>query len=121
MIFAFKIVILSVVMKQNIHPNWNPEAQVVCACGNTFTTGSTLTNIRVDICSNCHPFFTGQARFVDTLGQVDKFVKKMETSKVKKEQVKKINEARQSRVEKKRGDRPSLKDLLMQARKSATS
>lgn len=108
-------------MKQGIHPNWNPEATVTCACGNTFVTGSTLPRIRVEICSKCHPLFTGQARFVDTLGQVDKFVKKVETSKVKKEQIQKINEIRASKVEKRRAERPSLKDLLMQARKSATS
>lgn len=108
-------------MKQGIHPNWNPQATVTCACGNTFVTGSTLAQIRVEICSKCHPLFTGQARFVDTLGQVDKFVKKVETSKVKKEQIQKINEIRASKVEKRRAERPSLKDLLMQARKSATS
>lgn len=108
-------------MKQGIHPNWNPEASVTCACGNAFITGSTLTSIRVEICSKCHPLFTGQARFVDTLGQVDKFVKKVETSKVKKEQIKKVNEIRASKVEKRRAERPSLKDLLMQARKSAIS
>lgn len=108
-------------MKQGIHPNWNPQASVTCACGNTFVTGSTLSQIRVEICSKCHPLFTGQARFVDTLGQVDKFVKKIETSKVKKEQIQKINEIRASKVEKKKTERPSLKDLLMQARKSAIS
>lgn len=108
-------------MKQGIHPDWNPEVTVTCACGNTFVTGSTLTQIRVEICSKCHPLFTGQAKFVDTLGQVDKFVKKVETSKVKKIQIQKINEIRASKVEKRKAERPSLKDLLMQARKSAAS
>ncbi|MBI2019848.1 50S ribosomal protein L31 [Candidatus Daviesbacteria bacterium] len=61
-------------MKQNIHPTWYPDAKVTCACGNTFTTGSILPEIRVEICSNCHPLFTGQAKLVDTLGQVDRFV-----------------------------------------------
>lgn len=108
-------------MKANIHPNWNPETPVTCACGNTFTTGSVLPSIRVDICSACHPFFTGQSKFVDTLGQVERFQKKIEVSKVKREEIKKINEIRASKVDRKKGERPSLKDLLMQARKSATS
>ena len=108
-------------MKQGIHPTWNPEANIVCACGNTFITGSTLSNIRVDICSSCHPFFTGQAKFVDTLGQVERFQKKLEVSKVKQEERKKIMEVRQSKVVQKKKERLSLKELLMQARKSATS
>lgn len=108
-------------MKANIHPNWNPEAKVSCACGETFTTGSTVPAIRVEICSKCHPLFTGQQKFVDTLGQVDKFYKKTEIAKVKQEERKKILEARKSKVEEKKKDRPTLKDLLMQARKHAPS
>lgn len=108
-------------MKVNIHPNWFSEAKVVCACGNTFITGSTLPEIHVEICSNCHPFFTGQAKFVDTLGQVERFVKKVEVSKVKQEQRRKLEEARRSKVVEAKKERPSLKDLLMQARKQATS
>lgn len=104
-------------MKANIHPAWYPEAKVTCACGNTFTIGSTLPTIRVEICSSCHPFFTGQQKFVDTLGQVDRFIKKTEVSKTKMEERKRILEARSSKKEEKKKDRPSLKDLLMQARK----
>lgn len=108
-------------MKANLHPNWYPETRVICACGNTFITGSTLPQIHVEICSKCHPLFTGQAKFVDTLGQVDRFVKKVEESKVKKEQRRKIMEVRKSKVEQAKKERPSLKELLMQARKQATS
>ena len=108
-------------MKANIHPQWYPEAQVTCACGATFTTGSTLPAIRVEICSQCHPFFTGQQKFVDTLGQVDRFIKKTEVAKVKQIERKRILEARKSKVEEKKKERPSLKDLLMQARKQAAS
>lgn len=104
-------------MKANIHPNWYPEAKVTCACGNSFITGSTLPEIRVEICSACHPFFTGQAKFVDTLGQVERFQKKTESSKVKIEERRKILEARKSKIQERKADRPSLKDLLMQARK----
>lgn len=108
-------------MKQSIHPNWNPEAKVVCACGNIFSTGSTLPEIRVEICSNCHPFFTGQQKFVDTLGQVERFQKKTEESKVKREQRAQVLEARKTKLQEKKSEKPSLKDLLMQARKSAAS
>lgn len=63
-------------MKSDIHPKWYPEAQVVCACGNMFTIGSTKPSFRVEICSKCHPFFTGEMKFVDTLGRVEKFQQK---------------------------------------------
>ena len=108
-------------MKANIHPQWYPEATVTCACGNSFVTGSTVPAIRVELCSACHPFFTGQQKFVDTLGQVDRFIKKTESSKVKQDERKKILEARKSKVEEKKKDRPTLKDLLLQARKQASS
>lgn len=62
-------------MKENIHPKYG-EAVVKCACGETFTTGSTKPNLRVEICSKCHPFFTGKQKFVDTGGRVEKFKKK---------------------------------------------
>ena len=63
-------------MKAAGHPIYYPEAKVTCACGNTFTTGSTKPEIRVDICAKCHPFFTGEMRFVDTLGRVERFQQK---------------------------------------------
>ena len=59
-------------MKTDIHPTYYPNAQVVCACGNTFTTGATKEMIRVEICSACHPFFTGEQRIVDTQGRVER-------------------------------------------------
>jgi large subunit ribosomal protein L31 len=64
-------------MKEDIHPTYYPEATVVCACGNTWKTGSTQESIRTDVCSACHPFFTGEQRIVDTEGQVDRFYKKL--------------------------------------------
>ena len=60
-------------MKPEIHPNYYHNAQVTCACGNTFTTGSTKPTLHVDVCSNCHPFYTGQQRIMDTAGQVERF------------------------------------------------
>jgi large subunit ribosomal protein L31 len=66
-------------MKQGIHPNYFTDSRVTCACGNTWTTGSTQKEIRVEICSKCHPFFSGeQARIVDIEGQVDRFYKKLQ-------------------------------------------
>lgn len=108
-------------MKQGVHPSWYPEAKVTCACGNSFITGSILPEIRVEICSSCHPLFTGQQKFVDTLGQVDRFIKKTEVSKAKQEERKRILEARKSKQEEVKKERPSLKDLLMQARKQVVS
>ena len=65
-------------MKQNIHPTYYLDAQVTCACGNTWTMGSTKKVIRTDLCSNCHPFFTGEQRIVDTAGQVDRFMRRLQ-------------------------------------------
>ncbi len=65
-------------MKKEIHPTYFPEATVVCACGNTWSTGSTREEIRTDVCYKCHPFFTGEQRIVDTEGQVDRFYKKLQ-------------------------------------------
>ncbi|MGI6668284.1 MAG: 50S ribosomal protein L31 [Acetivibrionales bacterium] len=62
-------------MKEKIHPEYG-EAVLRCACGETFTTGSTKKNLRVEICSKCHPFFTGKQKFVDTGGRVERFKKK---------------------------------------------
>lgn len=64
-------------MREKIHPTYYTDAQVICSCGNTWTTGSTRKIIRTDVCSKCHPFFTGEQRIVDTEGQVDRFYKKL--------------------------------------------
>ncbi|HIE32566.1 MAG TPA: 50S ribosomal protein L31 [Thermodesulfobacteriaceae bacterium] len=63
-------------MKKGIHPEYYPEAVVRCACGNEFKVGATRPEIRVEVCSKCHPFFTGEQKFVDTEGRVEKFMKK---------------------------------------------
>jgi large subunit ribosomal protein L31 len=65
-------------VKADIHPKWFPEALVTCACGNSWTTGSTVARISTDICSHCHPFYTGEQRIVDTEGQVDRFMKRLQ-------------------------------------------
>ncbi|HEY59284.1 MAG TPA: 50S ribosomal protein L31 [Anaerolineae bacterium] len=66
-------------MKKDIHPKFYPDAKVICACGNTWTTGSTQKEIRTEVCSKCHPFYTGeQQRLIDIEGQVDRFYKKLQ-------------------------------------------
>ncbi|MBU4312157.1 MAG: 50S ribosomal protein L31 [Candidatus Omnitrophica bacterium] len=62
-------------MKEKIHPEYK-EATIICACGEVIHTRSTKQNIRVEICSKCHPFFTGKQKFIDSAGRVDKFLKK---------------------------------------------
>ncbi|MFA5933394.1 MAG: 50S ribosomal protein L31 [Microgenomates group bacterium] len=108
-------------MKASVHPDWNKEAKVTCVCGNTFTVGSVLPEIRVEICSACHPFFTGQQKFVDTQGQVEKFSKALETAKAKKEVREQILANRAAKVQTEKTEKPSLRDLLMQARKKTAS
>jgi len=87
-------------MKADIHPTYYPDAKVTCAsCGTTWTTGSTKKELRVDICSNCHPFFTGEAsRILDIEGQVDRFYKKLSIRQTYVEQQKAKEELKGSPV-----------------------
>lgn len=92
-------------MKPGIHPVWYPDAVVTCACGNTFTTGSTKKEIHTDVCSNCHPFFTGEQRIVDTAGQVERFMKRVSA----KEQIaatRPAPEEKRAKKDKRRGQKP---------------
>lgn len=74
-------------MKENIHPTWFPQATVTCACGNSWITGATVAAVKTDICSACHPFYTGEQRIVDTEGQVDRFMKRLQMRDTKREEV----------------------------------
>lgn len=65
-------------MREGIHPKYFAQATVICACGNTWHTGSTVEEIHTDVCFKCHPFYTGEQRIVDTEGQVDRFYKKLQ-------------------------------------------
>ena len=67
-------------MKPNVHPKFYDNCEVTCACGNTFTTGSTLPKIKVEICSNCHPFFTGKQKLLDSTGRVERYNKRYSKS-----------------------------------------
>ena len=64
-------------MKAQLHPTWFDKAEVSCACGNKFLTGATVPKLEVEVCYNCHPFYTGQMKYVDTAGRVDAFMAKM--------------------------------------------
>jgi len=72
-------------MKKEIHPKYFTKAKVTCACGNSFETGSTKENLKIEICSNCHPFFTGKQKLVDTSGRVEKFAANQANIQKKKE------------------------------------
>ncbi len=106
-------------MKANIHPNWQ-ECTVTCACGNSFVTRATVATMQVDICDKCHPFFTGEERFVDKQGRIDKFKQKMDISKKKREE-QKAKEA--ERLAKKAeaaaptAEKKSFKQILNQAKR----
>ncbi|HET7713524.1 MAG TPA: 50S ribosomal protein L31 [Patescibacteria group bacterium] len=96
-------------MKTDLHPQYFPQAKITCACGNTFTTGATVPEIKLEVCSNCHPFFTGKEKLVDTEGRVQRFERRLAAKsapKVKKEAV--------ARTEKP----TSLKEMLQAVRKS---
>ena len=67
-------------MKKDIHPTYYSNAEAVCSCGNKFNLGSTQEKIEVEICSACHPFYTGNEKVLDTAGRVDKFKKRMEAA-----------------------------------------
>ena len=106
-------------MKANIHPNWYPEAAITCACGNKITVGATVNELTVDVCSKCHPFYTGQMKYLDTAGRVEAFktrqkgVTKKNVSKTEKRRLKKIN-----KIEKDRDLPESLAELRKTAKKT---
>jgi large subunit ribosomal protein L31 len=84
-------------VKEKIHPKWYPEARVHCACGSTFTTGSTIPEIAVEICAACHPLFTGQQKLIDTAGRVDKFNQRSAAARRKQEEAEARKVAREAK------------------------
>jgi large subunit ribosomal protein L31 len=101
-------------MKAKIHPKWYSEAKITCACGNEFTAGSTQPKIHVEICSACHPFFTGQMRYIDVQGRVEKFQTKQKVAQahgyIKKKQ-RKLLKLKKEKEEEKRQPK-SFKEML---------
>lgn len=96
-------------MKTSIHPQYFNETQVVCACGNRFTIGSTLETLHVELCNKCHPFYTGEQRFVDTASRIQKFQQKSQNAQsyVNKKQKK------QDEQKKKDTSPKSLREMLL--------
>lgn len=101
-------------MKRNTHPKYYAQAKVICACGHTFTVGSTKPEIEVEVCYACHPLYTGQAKYIDTLGRVEKFQAKLRAAKsgkvVKKKDKKRLKKLAQEKKEKERPK--SLREML---------
>lgn len=96
-------------MKAKIHPTFFSDAQVSCACGNKFVTGSTKQEIKVDVCNKCHPLYTGEHRFVDTKGKVEKFQKKQELAREMQKKLSSSKARKENKTEKKT---KSLRELL---------
>lgn len=96
-------------MKANIHPQYYSQAQVTCACGNTFTVGSTKPTIHVDLCYKCHPFYTGVQKFADTEGNIQKFQKKQAVAAKKQAVVK----AKKEEKTKEEFHPKTLREMLM--------
>lgn len=93
-------------MKTDLHPKYH-QSTVKCACGTTFKTGSTIGGIEVEICSACHPFFTGEMKFIDTMGRVEKFQAKQKAA------TNSVRSKKKSTIEEKSNTTPlSLKDML---------
>jgi large subunit ribosomal protein L31 len=98
-------------MKTNLHPKYYSECLVACSCGNTFKTGSTKEEIHVEVCYKCHPLYTGEKRYLDSLGQVGKFQQKQKLAAEHQKYV----ESKKSQKEDKKQTRPkTLRELLME-------
>lgn len=93
-------------MKANIHPTWYGDAKVTCACGTTFTVGSTMPEIHLEVCSNCHPFYTGESKYIDILGRVEKFQARQRMAKPTS------NKSKAENIEAEVESPKSLKDIL---------
>ena len=97
-------------MKAKIHPNYNKGLQIVCSCGNVIVAGSTKKELHTEICSGCHPFYTGQSKLVDTTGRVDKFLERVKKAQALKEkQVKVVEEGSDEALEEAKAKKTSKK------------
>ncbi len=96
-------------MKASVHPQYNHNAQVICVCGNRFTVGSTQDVINIELCNKCHPFYTGEQKFVDSASRIQKFEQKKKVAETHKATVtKKVEEKKRSQEAPK-----SLREMLM--------
>ncbi len=97
-------------MKANLHPEYHKDAKIICVCGNVITVGSTVPETHVELCSNCHPFYTGKKVLVDTEGRVQKFKNKQAAKEGKQTQTKKekADKRAATRADKKKAKQPEL-------------
>ncbi len=102
-------------MKKDIHPKYHSDAKIKCACGNVITVGSTREKMEIEICSACHPFYTGKKKLVDSTGQVDRFKKKMEKTKQMKKATTAKKKAKEVEVNKK-----AVKKITKKSKKKAS-
>jgi large subunit ribosomal protein L31 len=96
------------VMKAQIHPQYFEDAQVICVCGNKFTTGSTSEVIHVELCAKCHPFYTGEQRFVDSASRIEKFKKKVATGQLH------VTKKKEKAEKKEQSAPKTLREMLME-------
>ena len=108
-------------MKEGIHPKWYPNAKVTCACGNEFTVGSTEPKLEVEICSACHPFYTGQEKLIDTEGRVERFERRRSEAEEKAElgarKIKKMKKEQAQREREERERPKTLREMVERAKK----
>jgi len=102
-----------------VHPKWYENANVKCACGNTFTVGAAVPEIQVEVCSECHPFYTGQMKYVDTAGRVDAFREKQKQAKGKEviSKTERRKKKRQQRLQRELEKPETLEELRGNKRK----
>lgn len=109
-------------MKAKIHPKWYENAKVICACGNTFTIGATVPELKVEVCYKCHPFYTGKMKFVDTAGRVDTFKSKQKKARKKVlSKTEKRRLKRQKRIENELARPDTLEELRESLRKKKSA
>ncbi len=104
-----------ITVKPGIHPTWYPDARVVCACGNAWTTGSTKKEIHTDVCNKCHPFFTGEQRIVDTAGQVERFMKRITAKETLAAAVPTVEEKKAKKDKRRERKAPSAPEAPVEA------
>ena len=108
-------------MKEGIHPDYHQGVTVSCSCGNSWITGSTKAEIRTDVCSKCHPFYTGEQRIIDTAGQVERFMKRLEQKQnmdTVTRQAETVRQAEESAVRRARARGDDVDEALAEARQN---
>ncbi len=108
-------------MRVGIHPDYHHGVTVNCSCGNSWVTGSTKAEIRTDVCSKCHPFYTGEQRIIDTAGQVERFMKRLEQKQnmeMVTQQARSVREAEESAVRRARARGDDVEEARAEARQN---